>query len=121
MMSIDSAEYSDPRIEIGSHALRISGYYLPWGTKRIPFDAIRVVRRVNMGWLTGRLRLWGTCNPGYWAHLDLKRPGKRVAFIVDTGQPINSFLTPDNPDAFEAALLAHARVPLERGRRSVII
>src|ERR1700742_4614400 len=100
-----STDYSDPRINIGPDGVSISGYYLPWGTKRIPFDAIRLVRRVNMGWLTGRIRLWGTGTPGYWAHLDLRRPIKHVAFIVDTGQPIGAFITPDNPDGFEAALL----------------
>jgi hypothetical protein len=120
-MSIVSTEYSDSRIKIGPDGLRIAGYYMPWGTKHIPFDAIRSVRRVNMGWVTGRIRLWGTANPGYWAHLDLKRPGKRVAFIVHTGKSIGSFITPDDPDAFESALLAHVSVPIERGGRSAII
>ena len=116
-----STDYSDPRIKIGPDGLHISGYYIPWGTKNIPFEAIRSVRRVNMGWLTGRIRLWGTANPGYWAHLDLKRPGKRVAFIVHTGKSIGAFITPDDPDAFQSALLAHVNVPIEHGGRSAII
>jgi Bacterial PH domain len=116
-----STDYSDPRIKIGPDGLVISGYYIPWGTKKIQFDAIRSVRRVNMGWLTGRIRLWGTANPGYWANLDVKRPTKRVAFIVHTGKSIGSFLTPDDPDAFESALRARVHVPIARGGRGTII
>src|SRR4051794_18690162 len=116
-----TTDYRDPRIECSADGLLVRGYYLPWGSKRIPYQAIRAIRRVNMGGLTGRARIWGTANPGYWAHLDLQRPRKRVAFILDLGRAVRPFLTPDDPRAFEAALAAHCDAPIERGGRSVIV
>lgn len=76
---------------------------------------------MNIGALTGRLRLWGTANPRYWAHLDLLRPRKKVAFILDTGHVVCPFLTPDDPDTFESALISHCDVSVERGGRSIVI
>lgn len=116
-----STDYSDSRITVSQDGLRVSGYYLPWGTKHIRFDAIRSVSRVNMGLATGRARVWGTANPRYWANLDTRRPRKRVAFIVDTGHAVRAFITPDDPDAFQSALSAKLSVPIENGGRSVII
>jgi hypothetical protein len=120
-MSTGGSDYSDSRIKLGPDGLRISGYYFPWGTKRIPLDAIHSVRRVDMGFATGRGRIWGTANPRYWANLDHKRPGKRVGFIVDTGHVVRPFVTPDDPDAFESALVAHVGNPVQRGGRSIVI
>jgi hypothetical protein len=116
-----TGDYKDPRIECSAEGVRIRGYYVPWGSKRIPCQAIRSIRRVNVGALTGRARLWGTANPRYWANLDPQRPRKKVAFILDTGRAVRPFLTPDDPDAFEAAVTAHCGVTVERGGRSVVI
>jgi len=116
-----SDEYSDGRIELSPEALLIHGYYLPWGTKRIPYAAIRAVRRVNMGALTGRARIWGTANPRYWANLDPGRPRKTVGFILDTGRAVRPFLTPDSPEDFQAALAAHCDAPVERAGRGAIV
>jgi hypothetical protein len=116
-----STDYNDSRIELGSDGLSIHGYYLPWGTKRIPYEAIRSIRRVNMGLFTGRGRIWGTGNLRYWANFDPKRPSKRVGFVLNTGRAVQPFVTPDDSDAFESALSAHTDAPIERGGRSVVI
>lgn len=116
-----STEYSDSRIELNPDGLRIRGYYVPWGSKQIPYDTIQSIRRVNMGLLTGRARVWGTGNLRYWANLDPKRPRKQVAFILDTGHAVRPFLTPDDPAAFQAALAAHTDTPVEHGGRSIFI
>ncbi|MGH2864990.1 MAG: hypothetical protein ACRDJX_07035 [Solirubrobacteraceae bacterium] len=73
-----------------------------------------------MGALTGRGRIWGTANPRYWANLDPARPRKRVGFVLDLGRPVRPFLTPDDPDAFEAALSSHSDATIARGGRVVI-
>lgn len=116
-----TADYKDRRIECSTDGVRIHGYYIPWGSKLIPYASIRSIRRVNMGALTGRARLWGTANPRYWANLDPQRPRKSVGFIIDTGHVVCPFLTPDDPDAFESALAAHFDIAVERSGRSVII
>ncbi|MDA8360238.1 MAG: hypothetical protein M0Z95_28965 [Actinomycetota bacterium] len=64
----------------------VKGYCSPRTVKRVPLAAIRSVRRADMAVLRGRGRIWGTANPGYWAHFDPKRPRKEVAFLVDTGK-----------------------------------
>jgi hypothetical protein len=116
-----TADYKDPRIECSADGVKVRGYYIPWGSKRIPCQAIHSIRRVNIGALTGRARLWGTANPRYWANLDPQRPRKQTGFILDTGRAVRPFLTPDDPDAFEVALTAHCGVTVERGGRSVVI
>lgn len=113
--------YTDPKIEVTDSHLVVHWYYFPYGSKRIPFEAIVSVQRVNMGALTGRARVWGTANPGLWAHLDTKRARKQVAYIVGTGGSVRSYITPDDPAAFEAALGARCPVTVQDAGRSQII
>lgn len=103
-------EYRDSWIDCGPDAIRVRGYYFPWGTKKIPYARIRHVYRVPLGALRGRARIWGTANPRYWAGLDPKRPRKSAAFVLDLGGSVQPFLTPDDPDAMAAALLSHAPI-----------
>lgn len=109
------AHYRDRWIQATPEGIEIRGYYFPWGTKRIPYDAIRSVRRVAIGALTGKARIWGTANPRYWASLDPGRPRKRVALILDLGRPVQPLLTPDDPDAFETALRENAGLDAAKG------
>jgi hypothetical protein len=112
-------DYADPRIEAGVGGLRIRHYYLPFGDKRIPWEAIRSVGRVKVGALRGRLRIWGTANPRYWANLDPSRPRKKEGFVLDLGRGVRPFITPDDPVAFEAAVRAHSEAPIDD--RDVVI
>lgn len=112
--------YTDPRIEAGAAGLRIRHYYLPIGDKRIDWEAIRSVGRVEIGPLRGRLRLWGTANPRYWANRDFSRFHKKQGFLLDLGRHVQPFITPDDPAAFERALRAHTEAPIE-DRHAVII
>jgi hypothetical protein len=111
-----SDDYDDGSIEVSDEGLRIRHYYVPFGGKHIRYSDIRAVERVPMGALTGRARVWGTANPRYWASLDLKRPRKKTGFIVDSGGPVKSFITPDDPKRFEAALGAHVPITPRSGR-----
>jgi hypothetical protein len=102
-----STQYRDRWIELNERELVIRGYYFPWGTKRIPYDAMRHVARVSLGALNGRARIWGTANPRVWASLDPGRPRKRVGFLIGCGRTVTPLITPDDPDAAEAALRAN--------------
>lgn len=103
--------YRDRWIECTADEVRVRAYYFPWGTKRIPYGRIRGMQRVAMSIFRGQARIWGTSNLQYWASLDPKRPTKRVAFVFDLGRSVHPFLTPDDPDAFEAAVREHADLP----------
>jgi hypothetical protein len=110
-----SALYRDRWIECTDDAVVIRGYYFPWGTKRIPYGSIRTIREVKMGVLTGKGRIWGSTTLRYWASLDPGRPSKSTALILDTGARILPFITPDDPAAVEAAILAHSSATVAPG------
>jgi hypothetical protein len=103
--------YRDNWIDCTDDEIRIRGYYFPWGTKRIPYKEIRGMRRVTLTAMRGRLRIWGTSNPKYWASFDPSRPKKSVGFILDLGRLVSPFVTPDDPGSFEAVVRARASIP----------
>src|ERR1700712_4577286 len=100
--------YSDRRISCSESEIVIRAYYFPWGTKRIAYTAIRAARRVELGALSGRARIWGTSNPRYWANLDPRRARKKIGFVLEVDGLIRPFLTPDDPQAFVAVIRARA-------------
>ncbi len=113
-------DYRDAGIITDDNGIAIRGYYFPWGTKRIEYGALRSVTRVGIGALTGRGRIWGTTNPRFWANLDLGRPRKSIGYILDVGRFVRPFITPDDPQQFEAALADHRVTIAEGGRRRVL-
>jgi hypothetical protein len=96
--------YRDRWISCTESEIVIRAYYFPWGSKRIAYTAIRAVRRIELGKLSGRGRIWGTSNPRYWASLDPRRPRKKAGFVLEVDGPIRPLLTPDDPDAFIAVV-----------------
>lgn len=55
---------------------------------------------------TGRWRTWGSGDLVHWLNLDPGRRHKQQAFVVDIGRRAKPVVTPDDPDAFRAALVA---------------
>jgi hypothetical protein len=98
--------YEDPRIACTDNDIRIRWYY-PWGAKRVPYTAISSLERFTLTRKTGQLRIWGTGTFTYWANLDPGRPKKQVGFYLQTGRRMKALVTPDDPDAFEAAVRSH--------------
>jgi hypothetical protein len=98
--------YRDPRIQCTDTDVRIRWYY-PWGTKKVPYAAIRSLERFTLTAMGGKLRIWGTGTFRYWANLDPGRPHKDVGFYLETGRRIRPLITPDDPDAFEQAVRTH--------------
>jgi len=92
--------YHDRFVTCTDDAIVIRWYYL-WGSRRIPYTTIRSASRVDMTRLKGRLRIWGTSNPRYWASLDPDRPTKEAALILDTGGAVRAFITPADVQAVE--------------------
>jgi hypothetical protein len=104
--------YRDRWISCTADAILIRGYYFPWGTKRVPYRTIREVRRVPMGTMTGRGRIWGSTTLRYWASLDPNRPAKDTALILDTGARILPFITPEDPARVAAVISENGKVPV---------
>ena len=101
-------DYDDGIIRCDAVGVEIRRYYFPSGTKRVKYGEIKGLARLEMSALRGKLRIWGTGNFKIWANLDAKRPHKKVAFIIDNGKSVKPFVTPDDPDAFEAVVRARA-------------
>jgi hypothetical protein len=104
---MDDFIYRDRWIGCTREGIRIRAYYFPWGGKTVPYADIRSVRRVEMGPLTGRARIWGTANPTVWLSLDPGRPGKKEGLLLDVGKRVRPFITPDDVTAVETAIRAH--------------
>ncbi|PWI44806.1 hypothetical protein [Streptomyces sp. ICBB 8177] len=102
--------YRDAWITCTDDGIVIRWYY-PWGSRKIPYAAIRSARRVRLTPLHGRGRVWGTANPRYWASLDPGRPGKDAALILDVGKPVHPFLTPQDVSAVERIIRERAGLP----------
>jgi len=98
-------QYRDHWIACTPEGIEIRGYYFPWGTKRIPYPAIRSVRRVDLD--AGKARIWGTMNPHCWSHWDKQRSTKQVGLVLDLDRFVHPFITPDDPDAVEAVIRVH--------------
>lgn len=114
-----SAGYQDPLIGIQDGELVIRRYYFPTGTKRIPLAGITGVEQYPMTKAeqypmtkaTDRWRIWGSGDLIHWLNLDPRRTHKQQAFIIDLGRRAKPVVTPDDPDAFRAALAA-AGIPI---------
>ncbi len=100
-----------PLILIRDGTLTIQRYYLPTGAKRIRLTAIVGVEQYAMTRWTGKWRIWGTTLGRWWFNLDIGRPHKQQAFVIDLGRRVKPVLTPGDPEAFRAAL-ATAGIPL---------
>ncbi|HET6793911.1 MAG TPA: hypothetical protein VFH45_05695 [Acidimicrobiales bacterium] len=102
--------YHDRWIECTEEGVAVRAYYFPWGTKRIPWTSIRSAHKLRLTAMRGRGRIWGTASPGYWASLDPHRTSKDVGYALELGRRVKPFLTPDDPDAFEAVLRGHTTI-----------
>ncbi|MBX3250053.1 MAG: hypothetical protein KF901_22940 [Myxococcales bacterium] len=103
------ARYHDPRIDADERGLSLRWYYFPFGTKRIRWDRVAEMQRHDMGDGIGggRWRIWGSGDLLHWMPLDVRRPSKRWMFIIRQKDSRSRVcITPDDPDAFEAAVNA---------------
>jgi hypothetical protein len=98
--------YEDDRITCTNSAVIIRGYYFPLATaKSVPYRDIRGVEQIELG--SGRWRIWGGTDPRYWFHLDLKRPHKHWALVLELGKRIRPVITPDDPARVKVVIEQH--------------
>ena len=90
--SAGTASYQDPLIVIHDGTLTIQRYYFPTGARRIRLTAISGVEQYAMTGWTGKWRIWGTTLVR-WFNLDIGRPHKQQAFVIDLGRRVKPVLT----------------------------
>lgn len=102
------SDYLDPLITLDAAGIAIRHYYFPFATtKHIAWSEIRRVKRARMTAVSGRYRIWGSGNFRDFYNLDRRRTDKDTKFVLDLGRRCRPVLTPDDPDAFAAALADH--------------
>jgi hypothetical protein len=98
--------YDDGKVACTDQELIIRHYYFPAGAKRIPYSAMREVRRVRLG-VMGRCRIHGSGDLVHWFNFDSGRPRKDAALVVHLDGPVRPVVTPEDPDWVAAELAAH--------------
>ena len=96
--------YEDSVLVCDDDAITIKTYYFPVGSKRIPYRNIQSFESFSMGPLTGQYRIWGMGLSPHWLHLDIARPRKTEALILDLGSWVKPLLTPDDCAAVRSIL-----------------
>lgn len=97
--------YDDGIVVLDEAGLTLRRYYFPLATaKRIPYRRIHSVSERPIGPLTGKGRLWGSGDLRHWAALDLRRPQKHTALVLDLGGWFLPTVTPDDPERVVAIL-----------------
>ena len=97
--------YDDGLVQLDADGLTIRRYYFPLGTsKHIPYARIQGVQERHMGALTGKGRLWGSGDLRHWFPLDLRRPQKEKALVLDVGKSVSPVITPEDPERVLALL-----------------
>ncbi|MQY22212.1 hypothetical protein [Nocardia macrotermitis] len=101
--------YDDGLVELDQEGITLRRYYFPWaGSKRIPYTDIQKAEDHVMGAWTGKGRLWGSGDLRHWAPLDLHRPRKDTAIILDLGKFVRPVFSPDDPARVLALLRQYA-------------
>lgn len=96
--------YRDGMITLDHDGVVISGYYLPFGRHRIPYDRIRAVAEHPL--TRGReFRLHGFVWPRYWYHRDARRAERGVGLELRTTGLLWPVLTPSDVDAVKELIL----------------
>lgn len=96
-------DYDDGRVACTDEGLLIRWYYVPAGSKKVPYSAIREVRPCA----ADRGRIWGSSDFVHWYNLDPHRFHKDTGLIIDTGRLVKPVITPDDPDEVRTVLIRY--------------
>ena len=103
--------YEDNTVLVDDTGITINRYAITGRKKRIRFDEIRSVTVYDMG-VVERTRLIGAGlrRMRNWYNWDRSRRAKTKAAAINTGGLFHPTVTPDDADAFIAAISDHVNV-----------
>lgn len=100
-----TALYEDSTVRVDDDGVTVFRYYFPFATKKfIPYARIRAVDSGVLPGFGGRWRLWGTSDFMNWFALDVRRPLKDTAVVLDVGRRVAPTFTPEDSDAVVDAI-----------------
>lgn len=103
--------YEDNTVRADDTGITIMRYQVTGGTKRIPFDEIRSATVFDMD-AAGRWTLIGVgpTRIRSWYNWDSSRRSKTKAIEIDAGGTFHPTVTPDDSEAFIAAISDHVKI-----------
>lgn len=97
--------YDDGLVRLDDQIITLRRYYFPWaGSKHIRYSDVKGLQDRPIG--SGRGRIWGG-DLRHWAPLDLRRPRKDTAIVLDLGAAVHPVFTPEDPARVLALLNEH--------------
>jgi hypothetical protein len=100
--------YDDGLVMLDDQGITLRHYYFPMASsKHIPYGEIRDVEVRDMGWLTGKGRIWGSGSLSYWLPLDRRRMRKDRLVVLHIGRRIKPAFTPAEPDVVQSIVRRH--------------
>lgn len=108
--------YQDDHITCDEDGITVTGYYFPFGSKRLLYGEVEAAERYDMGEgpFGGRWRIWGSGDLKHWFHLDMDRPSKRHAFVLKVRGWARPVLTPARPEPWAEVLESKGVVVRDR-------
>lgn len=105
--------YRDGMVTLDREGVVVSGYYLPFGRHRIPYERIRAVTEHPL--TSGReFRLHGFVWPRYWYHRDARRSERGVGLELQTNTLLWPVLTPKDVDTVKELITEQLDRPPHR-------
>jgi len=102
---IETEVYSDDYITLTNKELKIRKYYYPFNKiKTIKLKNIRRIKMEKLGYFSGA-KFYGLSFDMKWYNFDIKRPQKKICFIIDDESVIKPAITPDYPNEFYNKIL----------------
>ena len=93
----ESVLHEDKHVIITNNEIIIKCYYFPFaGEKKISFKQIKKIELINIGSLTGKLKVWGMNYKLLWFHFDAGRLFKNHGIVIDIGKYIKPAITPED-------------------------
>ncbi|OBK94804.1 hypothetical protein A5645_15500 [Mycobacterium asiaticum] len=93
-----TALYEDANLTLDEEGITIRHYYFPFATpKRVAYSDIKGIKSEQMGWASGKGRIWGAGDPRYWFPLDIHRGRKSTLLVIDLGKRVRPCITPEHP------------------------
>ncbi|MFE3289131.1 hypothetical protein [Rhodococcus sp. NPDC059234] len=98
--------YEDGTVRLDDRGVTIRHFYFPFVSRFLPYERIESVHLGALPDIGGRWRIWGTTDFSYWYSLDLRRPVKTMAIVLEIwgwGRPA---FTPKDPDTVASMISA---------------
>jgi hypothetical protein len=93
-----TALYEDAGLTLDEDGITINRYYFPFATaKRVKYSDVRGIKPQQIGWASGKGRVWGAGNPRYWFPLDIHRGKKTTLLVLNLGRLVRPCITPEDP------------------------